>query len=847
MMFGDFCRRFDAALRQCVSASAGSLAMVACIGAVVYAGYGILWLYVAPVEYESLELRGIGFLLCLSVCASSLWPQRLKPWLPWVVFVTVMYTLPFYATYQLLGSNYSVLRSMLLVTMVFFVIVVFPDYMLALINIAAGMALAVLAGYLMIPEFSELNHAIVKSVHIQALVYTATAGLLFTRSNLKALLARQRVDALKDLAGSIAHELRNPLGQLRHQLETVSKHLPRTLGSRDDLTIRAYDLDIICKELAGGKFAIARGMQMISMTLDEIHERPLDSASWSYISAERATRRAVEEFDFQSGSDRERLELRVDQDFVFKGDETRYLFVVFNLLKNATYYFKDHPHAVVRFHIASGCVTVEDTGPGMKAEVLAHVFESFHTSGKPGGTGLGLSFCKRTMRAFGGDITCESRLGQFTRFTLQFPAVPAQEIDAHEAQVLEQGKSRFAGKRVLVVDDVPGLRKTARAMLQPLGAAIEEAEHGLQALEMLSAGSYAALVLDLSMPVLDGYATAQRIRAGSIPGMARLPIVAYTAEATSVLHETLDRLGVHAIVDKTCSHTELVQALCQAHDHGCRLERADAAAVLLAGKRVLLVDDEELNRRYLRSILEVHHIDILEASSGACALEMLQVLAVDAVITDIHMPVLDGIGLAQALRASALPRKPIVIALSARVEQAAVAQAHKSGIDGFLSKPAEPGELLEMLARTLLPGAAAALGPSVKQLPPARVHSKELLDVRRLESLRRVRMLEELVPESLQAARTLFGRLQDPVARRDAQAARELLHSLVGICGNMGAHALYQEVRAMYVALIEHRQWPGADWHQEILDLHARTEMAIRDHVGEQPFAATVEPAGPGA
>jgi CheY-like chemotaxis protein/HPt (histidine-containing phosphotransfer) domain-containing protein len=226
---------------------------------------------------------------------------------------------------------------------------------------------------------------------------------------------------------------------------------------------------------------------------------------------------------------------------------------------------------------------------------------------------------------------------------------------------------------------------------------------------------------------------------------------------------------------------------------------------------------------------------------------MLQVVAVDAVITDIHMPVLDGIGLAQALRASAMPRKPVVIALSARVEKAAAAQTRASGIDGFLSKPAEPGELLEMLARTLLPGAAAALGPSVQKLPAPRVHAKELLDVRRLEGLRRVRMLEELVPESLQAARTLFGRLQDPVARRDVQAAREVLHSLVGICGNMGAQALYQQVRAMYVALIEHRQWPGADWHQELLDLHARTEMALRDHLVEQPLPATVEPGGPGA
>ena len=78
-------------------------------------------------------------------------------------------------------------------------------------------------------------------------------------------------------------------------------------------------------------------------------------------------------------------------------------------------------------------VVFEDTGPGMAPEVLARLFQSFHTSGKVGGTGLGLSFCKRTMLAFGGDITCESELGRFTRFTLEFPPVAAEDAAALNA------------------------------------------------------------------------------------------------------------------------------------------------------------------------------------------------------------------------------------------------------------------------------------------------------------------------------------------------------------------------------------------------------------------------------
>src|SRR5262245_12891967 len=103
-------RRFEAALRQSTVASARSMDIAGLVGAAIYTGYGIVWLYVTPVEYESLGLRSVAVALCLAVGLSPRWPQALKRFLPWVWFAAVMYALPFYATYQLLGSNYSVLR-----------------------------------------------------------------------------------------------------------------------------------------------------------------------------------------------------------------------------------------------------------------------------------------------------------------------------------------------------------------------------------------------------------------------------------------------------------------------------------------------------------------------------------------------------------------------------------------------------------------------------------------------------------------------------------------------------------------------------------------------------------------
>lgn len=821
-MLMELFRRFDAPLRESANASARSMVIAARVGAAVFTAYGILWLHVTPVEHESLGLRAIAVLLCLAVSLSPYWPQRYKPALPWVWFMGVMYALPFYATYQLLGSNYSVLRSMLEVTMVFFVVVIFPHYLLALANMALGIGLGVLAGYLTIPGFGELNHGIVKSVHLQAMIYTVAAGLLFTRSNLTGLLARQRIDTLKDLAGSIAHELRNPLGQVRHGLETINRKLPRPHAGGRDVSIPPGDLDALFGELAQCRFAIERGMQMVAMTLDEIHAKPMDTSHLRYVSAETATRKALDEFGYDSESDRARIDLHVEQDFVFRVDETRYLFVVFNLLKNALFYFRDHPAARVGITVGGHCVTFEDTGPGMKPEVLARTFESFHTQGKPGGTGLGLSFCKRTLLAFGGDISCESELGRFTRFTLRFPAVPASEIAAWEAGVLERARLALAGQRVLVVDDVPALRKTARAMLTPLGVQVEEAGDGQMALEMLARSPFDAVVLDLAMPVLDGYATAESLRASRIPGAAGTPIVALTAEAAPIALAKLERAAVDVVVRKPCTQVELVEALCRARGQARRDEAAARCAASLAGKRILVVDDNAFGRRYLRQLLEQHAIEVSEAADGASAFRMLEALPVDAIVTDLHMPALDGFGLARAVIDSSLTPKPVLIALSARDDEAVVARAQAAGIRDFVSKPAQPAELLEKLARHLTPG----IRPPGGHPAPA---EDELLNLGRLESLHRLGMVDEDLPQAIRASRALLDKLREPTARRDLDAARELLHSLLGICGDMGFHALHQKTKSSYVQLVEHGRWPEPGWHEELLRLLGRTERAIRD------------------
>lgn len=134
------------------------------------------------------------------------------------------------------------------------------------------------------------------------------------------------------------------------------------------------------------------------------------------------------------------------------------------------------------------------------------------------------------MQAFGGDVTCRSIVGEFTEFVLHFPEVPQSTWVAYEQSIFDHKRLYFKDKRILVVDDDETLRIMTQNILSKLGAYSDEAEHGQMALQQLTQASYDAIVMDLNMPVLDGYGAAEKIRAGAVPGYDQIPIVAYTTD-----------------------------------------------------------------------------------------------------------------------------------------------------------------------------------------------------------------------------------------------------------------------------------------------------------------------------
>ncbi len=412
---------------------------------------------------------------------------------------------------------------------------------------------------------------------------------------------------------------------------------------------------------------------------------------------------------------------------------------------------------------------------------------------------------------------------------LRFPPIGDDERQAHSSGVVERARRAFAGKRLLVVDDDAAQRVTTRHKLQPLGVQVDQAADGQRALEALGRQRYDLVLLDLNMPVLDGYALAQRIRRGQVPANRDVRIVAYTSEPAHLASVKTRKAGMDGFVSKPCAQLPLLQALHHALDHPAWHDGPDPA---LAGRRVLVADDSPTNRKAVTAYLRHAGVTVEEAGHGREVLDHLQgPQRWDAVLMDINMPGMDGLETSQAIRAGARAWRDIpIIALTAHSDQRTVQAARSAGMNDFLTKPVDASVLYAKLGQ-LVGGQAAPLPPysPFSRSAAAPATAGGLLDAERLESYRRMGMLEELLQDYVPEIARLVTRLEQSAAAQDLQATLDALHSLLGMSGEAGAQALCRMVRRIYVPMIEERAWPAAPgWASQVAELAAETELALK-------------------
>jgi signal transduction histidine kinase/CheY-like chemotaxis protein/HPt (histidine-containing phosphotransfer) domain-containing protein len=257
-------------------------------------------------------------------------------------------------------------------------------------------------------------------------------------------------------------------------------------------------------------------------------------------------------------------------------DPARLRQIITNLVGNALK-FTEHGRVDVRLRLQDGqrlLVEIADSGIGIPADKLDSIFEPFvqaetSTMRRFGGTGLGLAISRRLARALGGDISVASTPGQGSVFTLTLDTGPLEGIALITQDVARQAIVRadeatsfgwrFAPARILVVDDGTENRELARLVLEEAGLTVGEAENGQIALDRIAAEQYDLVLMDMQMPVLDGFSATRQLRAAG----SRLPIVALTANAMKGFEQALLEAGCTAYLTKPIDIDRLLE--CIAH------------------------------------------------------------------------------------------------------------------------------------------------------------------------------------------------------------------------------------------------------------------------------------------
>ena len=398
------------------------------------------------------------------------------------------------------------------------------------------------------------------------------------------------------------------------------------------------------------------------------------------------------------------------------GDSLRIQQVFVNLMSNAVKYtpdggkitltIKEKPNGFSEL----GCYefSIEDNGIGMTPEFQKIMFEPFsraddHRTTKVQGTGLGMAIARNIVNLMNGDIQVESAPNKGTKITVTVYLKLQENEKEQEKELLDLP--------VLVVDDDKTCCESTVATLQEIGIAGEWVLTGKEAVERCYArhetnSDYFAVILDWKMPEMDGIATARKIRERVGEDVT---IIILTSFDFSEIEEEARAAGVNAFMAKPLFRSRLTATLRQftseKKEENARNYLEDFATENYAGKRILLVEDNELNREIATEIIGMTGVTIDIAENGKIAVEKVMEAPekwYDLIFMDIQMPIMNGYEATAAIRALAGSRGKVpIIAMTANAFAEDVQLAKNTGMNEHIAKPLDLNKLNDVLKRWL--------------------------------------------------------------------------------------------------------------------------------------------------
>lgn len=462
--------------------------------------------------------------------------------------------------------------------------------------------------------------------------------------------------------------------------------------------------------------------------------------------------------------------------------------------------------------------SVRDSGIGLTHEQQAKLFKSFtqadtSTTRKYGGTGLGLAICKQLVELMGGSIGVESQQGHGSTFFFTV------KLRISSGQKLIVGQE-LEGMPVLVADDNATARDIMRTTLESMGFQVDTVRSGDEAVMRCSQQDYAVALIDWKMPHLDGLETAKQIlqRAKKAPR-----ILMVSAHANQDFLTQIEQLGLAGYISKPISASRLLDGIMNALGRAgflpVRRHQDSIAPELLLplkGKRILLVEDNEMNLEVATEFLEQVGIILSIATNGQIALDKLAQQSFDLVLMDCQMPVMDGYQATKALRQRPELAQLPVIAMTANAMAGDKEMCLRAGMNDHIAKPIE----VNLLYQTLLKYLGAPLPPQelINDSPkPVNIDVDSVvkwpehpeLDIDRGLQLvqNSTRLYQRIFDRFVTSQRNVVEQINKAVASNKREDAVRMAHTLKGLAGNLSSTTLAELARQLELHLSENTEF----------------------------------------
>ncbi len=626
------------------------------------------------------------------------------------------------------------------------------------------------------------------------------------RANAELVVAKQAAESAAQAKASflanMSHEIRTPMNAvigmahlaLRTRLDDKQRGYLEKIQHSGQHLLEIIDDILDLSKIEAGKLDIER--------VDFSLERMLRTVS--DLVAERAAAKQLELI----------VEVAPGVPDSLRGDPLRLRQILINFANNAVK-FTHRGEIVIRVERRGDDIArprirlrfeVRDTGIGIDAAARSRLFQSFEqadasTTRRYGGSGLGLAICRRLVELMGGTLGVESSAGEGSTFWFELDLLPGKK-----RPVAAPIAAQLAGSRLLVVDDHDYARQVIVSMLANFGFRVDSAASGRAALAKIAqaddaADPYQAVFIDWRMPGLDGIETARHIDAMRLrhPRPRRVMITAHGRE--EVLREG-EQSGFDATLIKPVSASILLEATVRtlAPDNNAAPDEAELRPALpdamppLPPARVLLVEDNDINREVAVHLLQAAGIHPDTAENGAVALTLLQAQSYDLVLMDVQMPVMDGFEATARIRDIERLKDLPVIAMTANVLPEDRERCLAAGMSDHIAKPISPPAFYATLRQWLaIPGGRAPVPQ-----PAGRPQWIEALamcpDLDVSGGLARVSGRVEIYRQLLERFVVGYADMPDRIGERLAQGDREgahlLAHSLKGLAANLGAMAV---------------------------------------------------------